>query len=142
MLYRLVLADWTIEHVALPGIGGSARQRTFAEPDRFGRNQNAFRIHPVQDVLEAAPLLAQTVFYGNLEILDEELIGIHGLAAHLVDFPRRDAATIEIGVEQGEPMRRAFDLFERRRAGKQQNFFGDLRGRYPDFLTVDNVFVT
>ena len=128
MLDRLVLADRTVEHVALFGVGRGARQRHLAEPDRFGRDQDAFGIHAVQDVFEAAALLAEAIFDRNFKILEEQFVGIDGLAAHLLDFMNGDAAAIEIGIEQAEPVGRVFHLFQRRGARQQQDLFGDLRG--------------
>ena len=125
----------------LLGVCGGARQRHLAEPDRFGRDQDAFRIHAVQDVFEAAAFLAEAIFHRNFEILDEQFVGIDGLAAHLLDLVHRDAAAIEIGVEQAQAVGRALHLFQRRGARQQQNLFGDLRGRNPDLLAVDDVFV-
>ncbi len=52
-----------------------------------------------------------------------------------------DAAAIEIGIKQAQPLGRALYLLQRRGAGEEQNLFGDLRGGDPDFLTVDEVFV-
>ena len=44
------------------GVVRGARQRHLAEPDRFGGDQDALRIHAVQDVFEAAAFLAETIF--------------------------------------------------------------------------------
>ena len=61
MLDRLVLADRAAEHDALLGVGGGAPKRGAAEADRFGGDQDALGIDAVQDVLEAAALLADAV---------------------------------------------------------------------------------
>src|SRR5437879_2911033 len=141
MLDRLVLADRTIEHDAAFRIGRGTRKRELAETDGFRCNQNAFRIHAVQDVFEAAAFLAKAILKRNLKILDEQFVGVDGLAAHLLDFMNRNAATIEIGIEQAETVSRVLHFFQRRSACQQQNLFGDLGSGDPDLLAVDDVFV-
>ena len=61
MLDGLVLPDRPAEHDALFCIGGRALECGAAEADRFGGDQNALRIHAVENVLEAAALLADPV---------------------------------------------------------------------------------
>ena len=56
------------------------------------------------------------------------------VAAHLVDRANDDAAAIDLGVEQAQPLGLALDLLERRGAGKDEDLVRDLRGRNPDFL--------
>src|SRR6266851_767712 len=141
MLDRLVLADRTIEHDAAFRIGRGTRKRELAETDGFRCNQNAFRIHAVQDVFEAAAFLAKAILKRNLKILDEQFVGVDGLAAHLLDFMNRNAATIEIGIEQAETVSRILHFFQRRSACQQQNLFGDLGSGDPDLLAADDVFV-
>src|ERR1700737_2479661 len=105
MLDRLVLADRAVEHVALFGISGRARQRHLAKPDRFGGDQDALRVHAVQDILKTAAFLAETIFQGNFKILDEELVGIDRFAAHLLDLMNGDAAAVEVRYGQAEAVR-------------------------------------
>jgi hypothetical protein len=141
MLDRLVLADRTIEHDAAFRIIRGTRQRHLAEPDRFGGDQDALRVHAVQDVFEAAALLAKTVFHRDLKILEEQFIGVDGLAAHLLDLVHGDARSIEIGIEQAEAAGRVLHLFQRRGPRQQQYLVGDLSGGDPDLLAVDDVVV-
>ena len=75
----------------LLGISGGARQRDLAEPDCFGRDQDALGIHAVQDVFEAASLFTKAILQRNFEILEEQFVGIDRLAAHLLDLVHRDA---------------------------------------------------
>ena len=62
-------------------------------------------------------------------------------APHLLDLVDLDAAAIEVGVEQAEAVGRRLHLFERRGARQQQDLVGDLRGRDPDLLAVDDIAV-
>jgi hypothetical protein len=64
MLDTLILADRTIEHHALLGVGGRAAQRIAADADRLGADQDAFRVEAVEDVAEALPLLADPILVG------------------------------------------------------------------------------
>ena len=86
----------------LLGVGRCARQRQLAQPDRFGRDQNALRVHAVQDVFEATAFFAQAILNRDFKILDEQFVGIDGLAAHLLDLVHLDPAAIEIGIEQAQ----------------------------------------
>ena len=61
VLDALVLADRAAEHDALAGVARGAGQRGAPEPHRLGGDQDALRVHAVQDVLEAAPLVADPV---------------------------------------------------------------------------------
>src|SRR5581483_4649235 len=86
-------------------------------------------------------LLAEAILDGDLEIREEQLVGVDGLAAHLLDLMHRDLVAVEIAVEQAEPVGWAAHLLQRRGARQQQDFFGDLRGRNPDLLAVDDIAV-
>src|SRR6185312_9796871 len=90
MLDRLILANRTIEDDARPGIATGARQREVAKANSFRGNQDALRIHAVQDVFETATLFAKTILDRYLEILEEQFVGIDRLAAHLLDLVHRD----------------------------------------------------
>src|SRR5207302_5648357 len=56
VLDALVLSDRPIEHDALVGVARGALQRDPAQADRLGGDQDALRVHAVQDVVEAAAL--------------------------------------------------------------------------------------
>ena len=141
MLDALVHADRAVEHDAAFRIGRGPRQRDLAEANRFGRDQDALGIHAVQDVFEAAALFAEAILDRDFKILEEQLVGIDGLAAHLLDLVHGDALLVEIGVEQAQALGRRLHLFQRRGARQQQDLVGDLGGRNPDLLAVDDIFV-
>ncbi len=94
------LPIWPVEDDAALCVVGGAVQRDHAEADGFGRDQDALGIHPVQDVFEAAAFLADPVLHRNLEILEEQLVGVDRLAAHLLDLARVHALAIEVGIEE------------------------------------------
>ena len=92
-------ADRASDHVTLLGSRGRARQSHLPQSHRLGRDQDAFRIHAVQNVFEAAAFLAEAIVKRNFKVLDEEFVGIDGLAAHLFDFMHDDAAAVEVGIK-------------------------------------------
>ncbi len=128
MLDALVLADRPVENNAFLGVGGSALQGTAPEADRFGGDQDALRVHAVQDVLEALALLADAVLFRHRVGVEEHLVRVDGVAPHLLDLPHFDLPAVEVGIEERE-------------AGigfrQQQDLLGDLGGGDPDFLPRD-----
>ncbi len=141
MLDRLVLPDRAVEHHALFCIVGRLAQRGAAEADRLGADQDALRIHAVQDVFEALALLADPVLHRHRQVVDEELVGIDGAAPHLRDFARVDVLAVEVRVEKTQALGAALDLLERRGAREDQHLGRDLRGRDPDFLSRHHIAV-
>src|SRR5580704_8520512 len=71
----------------------------------------------------------------------KQFVGIDRLAAHLLDLMDGDLATIELGIEQAQAVGRVLHLLQWHGARQHQDFFGDLRGRDPDLLAVDDIFV-
>ena len=79
MLNCLILSDRPPEHDALFGIGACARQRSTAQSDGFGSDQDPLRIKPVQEILEAAALFADPIRGRHRQAVDEQLIGVTAL---------------------------------------------------------------
>src|SRR5215813_6619906 len=121
MLDRLVLSDRAIENDARLCIARGARQRGVSETDRFRGDQDAFGIHAVKNVFEAAALLAETVSERDFKIFKKQFVGIDGLAAHLLDLMDGNSAAVEIGIEEAQAMGRIPDLLKRGGAREQQN---------------------
>src|SRR5438477_650085 len=71
MLDRLVLADGTVEDDAILRVLRRAPQRHLAKTDSFGRNEDALRVHAMQDVLEAATLFADAVLDRDFQAVEE-----------------------------------------------------------------------
>ncbi|MNJ45829.1 hypothetical protein D3C77_409410 [compost metagenome] len=125
MLDALVQADRAVEHFALQRIVRRPGQRGAAQAHGFAGHQNALGVHAVEDVLEALALLANAVGHRYPQAIDEHLVGVDGLAAHLVDLMHVDAAAVEVGVEQAQAIALVLDLFQRRGARQDQHLFGD-----------------
>ncbi len=70
--------------------------------------------YAVQDIFESAPFLAEAIFDRYLEIGDEQFVGVHRLAAHLMNRMHGDAAAVEVRIEQAETMGRRRRLLKRR----------------------------
>ena len=140
MLNALVLPDRTVEHDALVRILGSTRQRRAAQPNRFGRDQNALRIQAVQDVRKALVFLTHPVFHGDAQTVDEHLIGIHAFAPQLVDLANLHRAAIHIGIEQTQAFR-ALAFLHRLGAREQQDLVGHLGRRNPHLLPRHDVVI-
>ena len=86
-----------------PG-SGRALERDLAEADCFGGDQNALGIHAVQDVLEATAFFADPVGDGDFEAVDEDLVGIDGLAPHFGDLVRLHELAVEIRIEEAQAL--------------------------------------
>src|SRR5262245_27216509 len=100
MLNGLVLADWSVKDDTLAGIVRGFSQGSRAKSHRFSGNQNAFRVHAMQNVFKAAALLADAVGFLDFKVLEEQFVGIDSLTAHLFDFRNPDAFTVEAGIEK------------------------------------------
>ena len=137
MLDALVLADRPVEHDALARVFCRPAQRILANPDRFDRNQDALGIEAVQDVGKALALLADPVGLRNEQAVDEDGIGIDRLAAHLRNAMNIDLGPVEVGVEDRDAVGRPRAILVFGGPGQQHDLVGDLRGRGPDLLAVD-----
>ena len=79
---------------------------------------------------------------GHRQAVEKELIGINTRATHFFNFADIDITSIKIGIKQRQPIHWPRSFFNRRGACDQHNFIRDLRSRYPDLFTRDNVVVT
>ena len=103
MLDRLVLADRPVEHHALLRVLGGARHGAAPQPDELRRDQDALGIHAVQDVLEALALLADAIGLGHRQRVEEHLVRVDRVPAHLLDLAHLDVLAVEVGIEQRQP---------------------------------------
>src|SRR5262245_23093062 len=121
MLNSLVLPDRTAEYHTIARITGGLAQGGAAKADGLRRDQNALRIHAVQNVFEAPALLANPILDRHRQRLDEQLIGVDGAAAHLGDFTHVDMIAIKRRVEEAQSFRFLLDLFGRGGAREDQD---------------------
>src|SRR5688572_15894026 len=132
MLDRLVLADRPVEYHALLRVPGRARHRAAPQPDELGGDQDALRIHAVQDVLETLAFLADAIGLGHRQRVEEHLVRVDRVAAHLLDLAHLDVLAVEVRIEERQP---GVGLCQ------QQHLLRDLRGRNPDLLPRNEVLV-
>ena len=133
MLNRLVLANCAFEHYPLVGVLHRSSQRSLAEADRLGRNQDALGVQAVEDVLESLALLADAIFDRNAQIIDENLIRVYALPSHFLDLSHLDTLSIEIGIKERQATG-SLGLLDWRRTGEQQDLVRYLRRGDPHFL--------
>src|SRR5690606_20969517 len=141
MLDRLVLPDRPVEHDPLTGIVHGAGEGGAADADRLGGYQDPLRIEAVEQVVEALALFADQVFLLDLQPVDEELVRVHGLAAHLRDAADLDLVPVEVGIEQADAVHASLALLARRGPREQQDLVCLLRRRGPHLLAVRDVFL-
>ena len=142
MLDRLVLADRPVEHARAPW---HSRRRAPARRCPSPTASAAIRMRsgfmPCRMYSKPRPSSPMRSSTGISKSVDEQLVGVDRLAAHLLDLAHLDRAAVEVGVEQAQAVGRLLHLLQRRGAGQQQDLVGDLRGRDPDLLAVDDVAV-
>jgi hypothetical protein len=100
----LVLADGPPEYDPLPRVRSGSLQRDPPDPDRLAGDEDALGIERVQQMVEPPPHLAHHVLVRHPESIDDELVGIDGRPAELLDLPDLHGGRIEIGDEEGEPV--------------------------------------
>ena len=110
------------DRIVLPGVGA------------FGACASGLRAIPgmveaiEQRVLrEAAPFLADPILFRDLHAVEEDLVRIDGVPAHLVDQPDLRATPVEFGVEQAQPVLRPLACLHRRRSRQQHDLVRLLR---------------
>ena len=112
-------------------------QCRLTDTDAFEAHDDALGVQPVEEVLEAVAHLAHDLVVTDLEVVDEQLVGVDRRPAQLLDFADRDPLAVQVGEEQRHPVQRLL-LVAGRRARQQQDLACVLRVADPDFLTVDD----
>src|SRR5215468_4285245 len=97
---RLVLADGAVEHHAFLGVGDGAIERGAADADGLDADHDALRVERVEQVVEALADRADHVLLGDLEVLDDDLVGVDGGPPQLGDLAHADRAAVEIREEE------------------------------------------
>ena len=75
-LNALVLADRPLEHHAFTRVPAGALDEPVPVADALGGDQDALRVHAVQDVAETLTLVADQVLGRHFEIVEEHLVGL------------------------------------------------------------------
>ena len=141
MLDALVLADGPAEDDAIPCIAAGELDGPLADAHGFRAHQDALRIEPVQQILEALALLADTIVEGNRQAVDEDLVGIHRRTAHFLDFPHLHVVAVEIGIKERQAPSMSGGLVMGRGAGQQQNLVGAACSAGPDLFAVYDIAI-
>ena len=141
MLDALVLTDRPIEHDALARVARRARERVLPDPDRFESDQRALRVQAVQQIAKTLAFLADAILERHRQAVDEDLVRVDRLAPHLVDHPHVAVRTVQVGVEQRQPVGGALALLGRRGAREQHDLRRFLRSGGPHLAPVHDVAV-
>ena len=141
-LQALVHADRPAEHHALVAV---ARPRVAAPTRPMPSASAAISIRsglsPSRMYLKPLPSSPTRSSTGTLQVVDEQLVGADGVAAHLGDRPDVDVVAVEVGEEQRHAVGLLGDLLELRGAGQQQDLLGLQRLGDPHLAAVDDVVV-
>src|SRR3546814_14320195 len=86
--------------------------RDLDERDAFRRNEVAFGVEPVEQIIEPLAFLADPVLGRDRQAVEKDGARFHRIAAELGDLGGFDIAAIERGVEQRQRS-------EERRVGKE-----------------------
>src|SRR5690606_1840527 len=96
--------DGTAEDDAFLGVVGGPAQGGAADADGGVGGDDPLGVEPGQDGLEALSDFADDVFVGNEQVVDEQLVGVDRVAAHLGDGAHGDPFAVHGREEQGEPV--------------------------------------
>ena len=138
-LDTLVLADRPAEDPALAGIARRLVDEPSTVADAFGRDQDPFGIHAVEDVSKAAAALPHEGIRRNHEILEEDLG--RRMIHHRANRPDRETRThglAHVDQEHGQALRALGRLGLRRGSCKQQHEIRVFGTRGPDLLAIDD----
>ena len=132
----LVLPDGPVEDDALLGVLDRALEG--GPPDAHGldADHDTLGIEGVDQVIEAVAHRADHVGLGHLEVVDEDLVGVHGGAAELLDQAHRDGLAVELGEEERHALERPGGIAVAR-AREEQDAIGVLRVGGPHLAPVD-----
>ena len=141
-LHALILADGAPEDLALLRPARRALDEPAAIADALGGDQDALGVHAVEDVAEAAPLLADQAARRDRHVVEGQFVRL--VIEH--DRDRLDGQAVrqrvvQVDQEDGEAVRFALHLLHRRRAGQQEQQVGVLDAGDVDFPPVDDVAV-
>src|SRR5581483_4922407 len=137
----LVLSDRAVEDDPLVGVGDGGPEGGPADAERFGGDEDPFGVEPVEEVPEAAALLADPVRQGDHDIVIGRLARGDGVAAHLLDGDRPDAGGVAVDEEERHALMGPGDLIEGRGPGEKEDPVGFEGLGGPHLAAVDHVGV-
>ena len=134
MAHGLVGADRAVEHDALGRVPRRPVERDLADAARFGSEQHALGVQPVEDVAEALVLGADEPPSLDGEPVVGDLARGDRVAPDLGDRADVDVVAVEVGEEQAQSPQTAVRVTGAR---EQEHHLGLERLRSPDLATVD-----
>src|SRR5882724_2225339 len=137
---RLVLADRPVEDDALLRVLHGPIERGASDADRLDAGEDALGVQRVEQMVEAPAHLADDVRLGNLEAVDEDLVGVDGRPAELLDLADGDPGAVELREEERHARERLRRV-ARRGARQQENVRRVLSVGVPHLAAVDDVAV-
>src|SRR5260370_21277162 len=100
MRNRLVLSDRASEDYAFLGVADRSCDCRASDSDCLGRDQDSFRIQPIEQAMKSTPLAANQIGARHFQIVDEEQIGIDRGAAKFLELANLACPPIKVGKEQ------------------------------------------
>ena len=107
------------------------------DTDALQPHDDALGVQPIDEVLKALAHLTHDLVVADLEVLDEQLVGVDRRAAQLLDLADRDPVAVQVGEEERHPVQRLL-VVAGRRARQQQDLVGVLCVADPHLLAVDH----
>ena len=141
-LHALVLPDRAAEHFPVVGVIRRLLDEPAGISDTLMRDQDALRVHAVEDITEAFAFLTDQILGGHFEIVEEDFR--RRMIDHRADRPNFQPVTLRlahIDDEDGQAVGAFLHLVLRRGPGEQQHQVGMLCARGPDLLTIHDIFV-
>jgi hypothetical protein len=86
VLNALILTNRPAENDSLAGIIRRSLQRGIAQAEGLAGEETSLRVHAVQDDFETLPFFTDQGVCGDAVVVEEDLVGVDGAAAHFADF--------------------------------------------------------
>ena len=140
-LNALIGADGPPEDHPVARIRGGPLSKPVPVADGFGGNQNPLRVPAVDNVAEAHALLADKAIGWDLDIVEEDRVGV--MVDHQVEWLDFEFSLHAAHIHQkhGKSLCLIFQFFVGRGARHQQHQVGLLDARDENLLAVDHVAV-
>src|SRR4029434_2464146 len=137
---RLVLADRPVEDDALLRVLHGAIERGASDADRLDTGEDALGVQRVEQMVEAPAHLTDHVRLGDLEAVDEDLVGVDRRAPELLDLADGDPGAVELREEERHARERRGRVAGR--GARQEEDVGRVLGvGVPHLPAVDDVVV-